>query len=99
MGLVPITPRLPGPLRLLQKIKFVRTAAAFVVYNSKLFWRARRYDLLHIFSAGLWSYTLWTIPALFAAKLYGKKTLVNYRDWQFEQHLREFRTGVPTLPT
>jgi glycosyltransferase involved in cell wall biosynthesis len=97
MGFLPITPRLPGPLRLLQKIKYVRTAAAFLVYNSKLFWRARSYDLLHIFSAGLWSYTLWTIPALIASKLYGKKALVNYRDGQCEQHLREFRTATPTL--
>jgi glycosyltransferase involved in cell wall biosynthesis len=97
MGFLPITPKLPGPLQLLQKIKYVRTLAAFLVYNSKLFWRTPGYDILHIFSAGLWSYTLWTIPALLASKLYGKKALVNYRDGQCEQHLREFRTAAPTL--
>ncbi|HXA65325.1 MAG TPA: glycosyltransferase family 4 protein [Bryobacteraceae bacterium] len=97
MGFLPITPKLPLLLRFLQRIKYVRTAAAFVVYNSKLFWRAPRYDILHIFSAGLWSYTLWTIPALFASKLYSKKALVNYRDGQCEQHLREFRSAAPTL--
>ena len=97
MGFLPITPRLPGPLRWLQRIKYVRTAAAFVVYNSRLFWRAPRYDLIHIFSAGLWSYTLWTIPALAASKLYGKKMLLHYHDGQCEQHLREFRTAAPTL--
>jgi glycosyltransferase involved in cell wall biosynthesis len=97
MGFLPITPKLPVLLRFLQRIKYVRTAAAFLVYNSKLFWRAPHYDILHVFSAGLWSYTLWTIPALIASKLYGKKALVNYRDGQCEQHLREFRTAAPTL--
>ena len=97
MAFQPINPRLPGPLRFLQKIKYVRTIATFVLSNLMLFSRAHRYDVLHVFSAGLWSYTLWTIPALFAAKLYGKRAVVNYRDGQCEQHLREFRTAAPTL--
>jgi glycosyltransferase involved in cell wall biosynthesis len=94
MGFLALSPTLPSPLR---SIKYLRTIAAFLLYNSRLFWRAPRYDVFHIFSAGLWSYTLWTIPALVAAKLYGKKALVNYRDGQCEQHLREFPTAMPTI--
>ena len=97
MAFQPINPRLPRPLRFLQRIKYVRTAATFVVYNLMLFSRAHRYDLLHVFSAGLWSYTLWTIPALAASKLYGKKMLLHYQDGQCEQHLREFRSAAPTI--
>jgi glycosyltransferase involved in cell wall biosynthesis len=97
MGFQPIYPRLPRPLRFLQRLKYVRTAVTFVLYNLMLFSRAHRYDLLHVFSAGLWSYTLWTIPALAASKLYGKKMLLHYQDGQCEQHLREFRTAAPTI--
>jgi hypothetical protein len=97
MGFLPIAPRLPGPLRFLERIKYVRTTAAFVLYNLMLFSRAHRYDILHVFSAGLWSYTLWTIPALAATKLYRKKMLLHYQDGQCEQHLREFRSAKPTI--
>jgi glycosyltransferase involved in cell wall biosynthesis len=97
MGFLPLGPQLPRPLRFLQRIPFVRTAASFVLYNLMLFSRAHRYDLIHVFSAGLWSYTLWTIPALAASKLYRKKLLLHYQDGQCEQHLREFRSAEPTI--
>lgn len=93
----PINPRLPRPLRFLQRIKYVRTAANFTLYNLMLFSRAHRYDLLHVFSAGLWSYTLWTIPALAASRLYGKKMLLHYHDGRCEEHLRKFRSAAPTI--
>jgi glycosyltransferase involved in cell wall biosynthesis len=97
MAFQPINPRLPGPLRFLQKIKYVRTITTFVLYNLQLFSRAHRYDILHVFSAGLWSYTLWSIPALAATKLYRKKMLLHYQDGQCEQHLKEFRSAKPTI--
>jgi len=97
MEFQPINPRVPRPLRFLQKIKYIRTAATFVLYNLQLFSRAHRYDILHVFSAGLWSYTLWSIPALAATKLYRKKMLLHYQDGQCEQHLREFRSAKPTI--
>ncbi|HWY49405.1 MAG TPA: glycosyltransferase family 4 protein [Bryobacteraceae bacterium] len=97
MAFQPINPRLPRPLRFLQKIKYVRTIATFLLYNLMLFSRAPRHDVLHVFSAGLWSYTLWSIPALAATKLYRKKMLLHYQDGQCEQHLREFRSAKPTI--
>jgi glycosyltransferase involved in cell wall biosynthesis len=56
-----------------------------------------RYEIVHIFSAGYSSYTLWTIPALLVSKLYGKKIILNYRDGQAEDHLRNWRTAIPTV--
>jgi glycosyltransferase involved in cell wall biosynthesis len=59
--------------------------------------QARKHDILHIFSAGLSSYTLWTIPALLVGRLYGKKLILNYRDGQAEEHVTTWRTARPTI--
>jgi glycosyltransferase involved in cell wall biosynthesis len=55
------------------------------------------FDLLHVFTASYWSYTLWTIPALFYAKLFGRRIVVNYRDGQAEDHLLNWRSALPTM--
>jgi glycosyltransferase involved in cell wall biosynthesis len=93
----PINPRLPGPLASLQRIKFVRTLVTFALYVSQLSVRAWRYDVLHVFSAAYTSYMLWSLPALFFAKLYSKIIVLNYRDGQAEDHLRNWKTALPTL--
>jgi glycosyltransferase involved in cell wall biosynthesis len=80
-----------------KRIPFLRTALNAGLYWTQIFFRARRADILHIFSAGLHSYTLWTIPALLAGRLFGKKIIVNYRDGQAEEHLARHRTALPTL--
>jgi L-malate glycosyltransferase len=59
--------------------------------------RAWHYDILHVFSASYYSYTLWTLPALLFAKLYRKKIILNYRDGQAEDHLKNWRTAIPTI--
>ncbi len=93
----PINPRLPGPLAGLQRIKFIRTLATLALYVSQLSVRAWRCDVLHVFSAAYTSYMLWSLPALFFAKLYSKVIILNYRDGQAEDHLRNWRTALPTL--
>ena len=97
MRFQPINPRLPGPLRLLQSVKFVRTAATAAAYNLMVMAKALRCDILHVFSASYYSYTLWTLPALFFAKLYRKKMILNYRDGQAEDHLQNWRSALPTI--
>lgn len=87
-------PRLLGWMR---KMPYLRTLGNIAFYNAGLFWQAARCDILHIFTAGLWSYTLWTIPALLIGRLYGKKLIVNYRDGRAEQHVQNWRTARPTL--
>lgn len=97
MTFLPINPRLPGPLRALRQIKYVRTAANMIAFLTLLVIRAAPADILHVFSASYWSYTFWCLPALFIGKLYGKKVIVNYRDGQCEDHLTHWRSALPTL--
>jgi glycosyltransferase involved in cell wall biosynthesis len=93
----PINPRPAKPFLWIRRVPYLRTVATFLLYTSRLAWQARKYDILHIFSAGLSSYTLWTIPALLCGKLYGKKLILNYRDGQAEQHITTWRTAKPTM--
>ena len=82
---------------LLGRIPLLRTGACSLIYWAVLFARAWRYDVLHVFTASYWSYTLWSIPALFASKLYRKKIVLNYHDGRAEDHLRKWRSALPTL--
>jgi L-malate glycosyltransferase len=97
MSFFPLDQRLPKPVRWISRIPFLRTGISLVLYCSRLLWAARRCDILHIFTAGLSSYSLWTIPALLIGKLYRKRLVVHYHDGQAEQHLTEWRTAKPTL--
>ena len=84
-------------LRFVRRIKYVRTLANFVVYNSMLFSRMLRSDVVHIFTAAYYSYLMWTVPAILLGRLMGVKVIVNYHDGQAEDHLRRWRIAVPTL--
>lgn len=97
VGFVPHNPRLPGVLRWLQSIKYVRTVVTTLYYVLLLLWRVRQYDIIHIFSASYYSYSLSVIPALFIARLYGKKSILNYRSGEAEDHLANWRTAIPTI--
>jgi len=68
-----VNPRLPGVLRKLQAIKYVRTVGTSIAYLSSLFSRVRHYDVIHIFSASYFSFLLAPTPALLVGRLYGKK--------------------------
>lgn len=93
----PLDPVIPKALRWTRRIPYFRTLLNSLLYNSRLLREARKHDLIHIFSAGLSSYSLWTIPALTIARLYRKKSILNYHDGQAEQHLTEWRTAKPTI--
>ena len=97
IGFVPHNPRLPGVLRSLQKIKYVRTVFTTFYYILLLLWRVRQYDIIHIFCASYYSYSLSAIPALFVSRLYGKKSIINYRSGEAEDHLETWRSAVATL--
>lgn len=97
IGFLPHNPRLPGPLRSLQRIKYVRTIFTTLYYVMLLLWRVRKYDIIHIFCASYYSYSLSAIPALFVARLFGKRSILNYRSGEAEDHLENWRTAVPTI--
>jgi glycosyltransferase involved in cell wall biosynthesis len=97
VGFVPVNPRLPGALRRLQSIKYVRTLLTSLAYWWLLLLRVPRYDVIHIFSASYTSFVIAPTPALLVAKLFGRKTVLNYRSGECEDHLRRWRTAVPTI--
>ena len=92
-----LDPKLPGPLGWLQKIKYLRTLISEPAYICALFARIWRYDVIHIFSAGTTSFALSTDPPIRIAKLFGRKSLVNYRDGRAEEHLQNWPSAVRLL--
>ena len=97
IGFLPHNPRLPGVLRWLQRIKYVRTLVTTMYYIALLLWRVRQYDIVHVFSASYYSYSLSVIPALFISRLYRCKSILNYRSGEAEDHLETWRSAVPTI--
>src|SRR5215470_8096573 len=49
VSFVPHNPRLPGPLRLLQRIKYVRTIVTSLAYCAHLLLKIPRNDVIHVF--------------------------------------------------
>lgn len=97
VAFIPHNPRLPKPLRWLQSFKYVRTVVTTLLYWTMLVCRVRKYDIIHVFSASYYSYSLSVIPPLFLARLFGKKSILNYRSGEAEDHLENWRTAVPTM--
>ncbi|HET9152477.1 MAG TPA: glycosyltransferase family 4 protein [Gemmatimonadales bacterium] len=98
VSFLPVNPRLPGPLRLLQRVKYVRTVVTSIAYISALLWRTWRYDVLHVFSASYWSFLLAPTPAILIGRLFGKPVVLNYRSGEADDHLaRHGRVAIPIL--
>ncbi len=94
---LPIDPRPPKFLLWVLSIRGLRTVVTFAQYIVRLAWRIPQHEVIHIFSAGLTSYALWTLPALLLGRLWRKKIILNYHDGQGDQHLTEWRTAKPTI--
>src|SRR5215510_3059796 len=73
VSFVPHNPRLPGPLRLLQSIKYVRTLVTSFVYCVNLLLKVPRHDIIHTFSASYLSFLIAPAPAILIGRLFGKK--------------------------
>ena len=98
VSFIPHNPRLPGVLRKLQSIKYVRTVVTTLFYWAILAMRLPRHDVVHVFSASYYSYLLCVVPAILLGKMYGKQVIVNYRSGEAEDHLENWRlTAVPTM--
>ncbi len=95
VAFLPMNPRLPGPFRLLQRVKYVRTVATSIGYWLLLMTRVRRYDVVHAFSPSYWAFLLGPVPAMLVARLFGRAALLNYHSGEAEDHLRNWRTAVP----
>lgn len=84
--LLPINPRFPRGLRGLRRYPYVRTLMNQMLYFPSLV-RLRRADVVHVFSASYWSFLLAPAPAMLAARLFGKRTLLHYHSGEAEDHL------------
>src|SRR5213593_3607016 len=62
VGFVPINPRLPGLLRLLQRVRYVRTIVTSLRYIWTLVTHLDDYDVVHVFSASYLSFLLAPTP-------------------------------------
>jgi glycosyltransferase involved in cell wall biosynthesis len=95
---LPINPRLPGVLRLLQRIKYVRTVVTSIMYIGLLLIKLPRFDVVQVFSASNFSFLISPAPAVLIAKLFGKPVILNYHSGQAEEHLRRYpRTAIPII--
>jgi glycosyltransferase involved in cell wall biosynthesis len=91
----PINPKF---LPKLQQIKYVRTVVTTLRYIAELFRNVPKADVVHIFSASYFSFLLAPAPALVIAKLFRKRTILNYRSGQARDHLTRWKfTAVPTV--
>ena len=98
VSFVPHNPCFPGPFRLLQKIKYLRTLVTSLVYCINLLLKIPRHDIIHVFSASYLSFLLAPTPAIFIGRLFGKKVILNYHSGEAEDHLRCWpRTSVPIM--
>jgi glycosyltransferase involved in cell wall biosynthesis len=96
--ILPINPRLPHPLRWMQRIKYLRTLVTSIAYVASLLVRLPRFDVVHVFSASYFSFLLAPTPAILISKLYGKPVLLNYHSGEAEDHLRRWRRiALPIL--
>lgn len=91
---LPVNPRGPKLLQPLQRIKFVRTLVTSALYAIRLLANIGRYEVLHIFTPGYFAFLLAPAPAILLAKLFGKKTILNYRDGRAEDHLTKSPAAV-----
>lgn len=94
---IPVNPRLPGILRGLQRVKYLRTVLTSVAYLASLLRRVPSCDVVHAFSASYFSYLLAPLPAMLVGRLYGKRVVLNYRSGEADDHLRRWRWSARTM--
>jgi peptidoglycan/LPS O-acetylase OafA/YrhL/glycosyltransferase involved in cell wall biosynthesis len=95
--LLPINPRLPGLLRRLQCVKYVRTVVTEIAYLFLLLTKLWRFDVIHVFSASYFSFVLAPTPAVLIAKLFGKPIALNYHSGEAEDHLHRWKRSVAPI--
>lgn len=81
-----------------ENIKFLRTISTSLKFWFLLFKKFPNSEIIHVFSSGTTSYIISTLPPLFTAKLFGKKTILHYHTGEAEKHLRNWKlTAKPTM--
>jgi glycosyltransferase involved in cell wall biosynthesis len=90
---VPTNPCFPPGLRTLKRYRYVRTAVNEALYAASLL-QLRRAQVVHIFSASYWSFVLAPLPAILAARSFGKRVVLNYHSGEAADHLARWGSLV-----
>ena len=83
---VPINPRFPRALSWVRRVPGLRTALNEGLFLSSLP-ALRAADLVHVFCASYWSFLLGPVPALLAARAFGKPVVLHYHSGEAADHL------------
>ncbi len=81
-----------------QNIKFLRTILTSLKFWKQLFTTIPTVEAVQISSAAVSGYVIATLPPLFIAKLFRKKTILNYHSGELEEHIKNWKlTAKPTM--
>jgi L-malate glycosyltransferase len=90
---IPINPAFPRPFKRVREWRYLRTVLNEIFYIPSLR-RLRNVDVVHIFSASYWSFLLAPLPAMLAAKAFGKRVILNYHSGEADDHLTRWGAFV-----
>jgi glycosyltransferase involved in cell wall biosynthesis len=92
---LPVNPRFPAGFGWLRRLRYARTVFNQILYLPSL-GALRKSDVAHVFSASYWSFLLAPVPAILAARLFGKRAVLHYHSGEAEDHLSHW--GVLVHP-
>jgi glycosyltransferase involved in cell wall biosynthesis len=91
--LVPINPPFPRGAGWLKRLRYIRTVANEGLYLPTLR-KLRSAEVVHVNSASYWSFLLAPLPAIVAARRWGKPILLNYHSGEADDHLANWGSLV-----
>jgi len=91
--LVPINPPFPRGAGWLKRLRYIRTVANEGLYLPTLR-KLRSAEVVHVASASYWSFLLAPLPAIVAARRWGKPILLNYHSGEADDHLANWGSLV-----
>ena len=81
-----------------QNVKFLRTIFTSLKFWKQLFTIIPKVEAVQISSAAVSGYVIATLPPLFIAKLFKKRTILNYHSGELEEHIKKWKlTAKPTM--
>jgi L-malate glycosyltransferase len=86
VAFIPINPRFPRGLGWVRRLPLFRTVVNQAIYALSLR-RLAGCDVVHVFTASYWSFLLTAAPAIIAARLCGKRVVLNYHSGEADDHL------------
>lgn len=90
---VPVNPPFPRGAGWIKRLRYLRTVANEGLYLPTLR-KLRSADVVHIASASYWSFLLAPLPAIIAARRWGKPILLNYHGGEADDHLAHWGSLV-----